>query len=247
MNSTRPAFSPNSFHQLPPEAAHFTTLLSTCEADPKRFVTDVIGSSVLAILAILAIPVASVGFFTAPPDRNFIIPISLAFGAFLAYAAFNVFKRSRDEKNQSVRVYTEGLIFERAGKIEVFSWNDIESVWQSITTTYINGVNAGTAHIYRLRSRDGRERKFDDSIRDVKQLGHHLQNEVGNQLLPRFLKAFDAGEAVKFGTLEINRSGLNNGKNLISWDEVKSARIADGRVMIKKHDKWLPWSNTEIA
>ena len=240
MNSARTLFS----QQLPSEASHFTTPQQEFKADPKRFVTDVIGSS---LMAFLAIPVGVVGFFMPPSERVYIFPISLAFGGLMAFGAFNVYKRSRTEKNQRVIVYREGLLFEVGEQREAFAWSEIESVWQEITTTYVNGVNAGTTHSYKLRLRKGRERKVDNAIKDIQHLGNIIQKEVTEHLLPQAIKAFNAGETVRFGNLEVSRNGLGNGKTVLSWNEIKQVRIESGQLMINKSGKWLPWSSTEIS
>lgn len=230
--------------QLPAEASHFTNVTREFKANPKRFVTDVIGS---AVMAILSVPVSAVGFFVPPPDRTVVMIFGLTFGAFLAFAAFNVLRRSLREKNGRVLVYPQGLIFRFGSTTEVFPWDEFEFVWREITKLYINGVYAGTTHSYKWKLQGGREGKVDDAIKSVSDLGEIIEQEVTRRQLPIALNIFHAGQTVSFSPLEVSRQGLNNGKTTLAWQDVKSVRVESGQILVKKQGKWLPWCSVNVS
>ncbi|HEU4412574.1 MAG TPA: DUF6585 family protein [Polyangiaceae bacterium] len=123
---------------------------------------------------------------------------------------------------------------------------DVTSVWQAITRRYVNGVYAGTTHVYRAQTRAGETLVFDDRLRDVEKLGEALVKASAAALLPGALRAFEAGERVPFGPLALDRAGLHSGGKSLPWAEVKAVKIERGLISVDRDGKWFAWTRATV-
>jgi hypothetical protein len=94
-----------------------------------------------------------------------------------------------------VGVFTDGLLWCKGDRTEVVPWDDIRSVWQQVTDTYVNGIYTGTTHIYTLERREGRKLVLNDAIANVKTLGETVQSEVIRVHLPKAIDAYNRAKS----------------------------------------------------
>jgi hypothetical protein len=183
---------------------------------------------------------------SAPPtdDRVHveIISISVALLFALFGFCFPLFYRS-----WRVYLYSEGFAFVRGKKLDVFRWDQIESLLQSVTKQYVNGIYMGTNHRYTIRGLDGRQVVLTDRITHVESLGNVISDMVTRVKLPVVIAGFKAGGIVTFGPLSVSLQGVSNGKETISWDQVTDVKVNRGIVIVKKEGKWLSWSSVRVA
>lgn len=183
---------------------------------------------------------------SAPPtdDRVHveIISISVALLFALFGFCFPLFYRS-----WRVYLYSEGFAFVRGKKLDVFRWDQIESLLQSVAKQYVNGIYMGTNHRYTIRGLDGRQVVLTDRITHVESLGNVISDMVTRVKLPVVIAGFKAGGIVTFGPLSVSLQGVSNGKETISWDQVTDVKVNRGIVIVKKEGKWLSWSSVRVA
>lgn len=146
-----------------------------------------------------------------------------------------------------VYMYSEGFAFTRGGKLDAFRWEQVESMWQRVTRRYMNGIYTGTQHKYTIRSVDGKQVILNDRITNVGQLGNIIGDMVTRVKLPEALAAYKAGSVVNFGKLSVSMQGVSNGKEWITWDQIKDIQLNNGVVTVKKEGKWLSWSSIQVA
>lgn len=146
-----------------------------------------------------------------------------------------------------VYLYSEGFAFARRRKLDAFRWDQIESMLQRVTRQYVNGIYMGTNHRYTIRGLDGRQVVLTDRITHVERLGDVISDMVTRVKLPEVSAAFKAGSAVTFGQLSVSLQGVSNGKETISWEQVKDVKVNRGIVIVKKEGKWLSWSSVRVA
>ncbi len=152
-------------------------------------------------------------------------------------------------RNRDLRVLTfpDGLMRFQYGKSETCRWDEIVSIWQSITKRYTNGIYMGTTHLYTIQKSDNKQLKFGDALKDVEQLGNLLQNEVTTRQLPAALSRYNSGGTVNFGNVSVSPVGLTRGDQTLSWSEIQGVQIQKGFVSIKKQGKWLNWAKISVA
>lgn len=179
----------------------------------------------------------------APDDR----PPVMILGGFLALLGWVMVESWIRTRGLSVQVFNDGLIQTRFDQRDVCRWDDIAAVWQYVVKRYYNGVYTGTNHTYTVQKRDGTKMKFNDTLKNVEQLGNTIQEEVARRLLPSAIAAYNRGETVAFGKLSLNTRGLAWGDKILSWGEVQGVQINKGYISVKKQGKWLNWVKISVA
>ena len=187
--------------------------------------------------------------YTSPQNVNDTnnAPFGLGIGVVFLLGALYCLLYPLIYRSWHVYVYSQGFAFTRGSKLDVFRWDQVESMWQRVTRRYVNGVYTGTQHRYTIRSLDGRKVVLNDRITNVERLGNVVSEMVTRVKLPEVIAAFKAGSTITFGPLSVSMQGVSNSKELISWDQIKEFGVNRGIVTVKKEGKWLSWSSVEVA
>ncbi|GCE16123.1 DUF6585 family protein [Tengunoibacter tsumagoiensis] len=146
--------------------------------------------------------------------------------------------------NHNLRIYVfdNGLLRAKGKRYEVARWDEITEVWQK------SGRNSYriSAFTCLLKLQDGRTLKLTDAVRFVHYLAGIVQEEVGAKLLPTALLTYKSGETVRFGKINVNIQGINNGKELVPWNQVDSLFAKEGQLFVQKHGRLLKWSVVKV-
>lgn len=189
-----------------------------------------------------------VGVIGGISERNWNL---LAFMAFMAlfwgglgvWTIVNAFS----QRDWRVFLFKEGVAHTKQGKTIAIRWNEATAVWQNITKHYRNGVYTGTTYHFTLTATENRKLTFTNDLTDIDKLGEVIQNEVFQILFPKYVEAYNSGQTLQFGNLSINKTGISNGKEMVSWNEVKGVNLNQGIINVKKEGKWLTWSSVTVA
>jgi hypothetical protein len=173
----------------------------------------------------------------------FVVPALGVIGGLLVLAGIWVSLTAFLNRDLRVLAFAEGLVRIKGGRVDTFRWAEIEAVWQNVTKHYRNGIY----HSYTLRRADGEQLKFNDTLKNVESLGNLIQQETFRRLLPRAIATYNAGGTVVFGKLSVSPQGLSNGKETLSWSEIKGVSLDKGIISVSKQGKWLKWSTTSVA
>ncbi len=131
--------------------------------------------------------------------------------------------------NCQLRVYqfSEGLIRVKGMQADPIRWDQVTSVVQQVTRrgSYIFWGGLIGAAIARSRPSqsftvqrsDGAVFKFNAILKNVAQLGQNIQQ------------------------------GLNNGREVLSWNQVQSVDVKQGQIIVKKVGKTFAWANIYIS
>jgi hypothetical protein len=169
-------------------------------------------------------------------------------GLFISvYGAF-MFSRIFRERDWRVLTFSDGLMQIKSGAQMIIRWDDITSVWQSITVVKRYGViTVSTTHLYTVQRANGEVLYLNDQLKNVEALGTTIQNEVTRRLLPRAVDTYNSGGVVTFGKLTVSKEGLSNGKETIPWSQVQKVSIKSGTITVRKEGKLFNWSNVTVA
>lgn len=169
----------------------------------------------------------------------------------LLMGAFALWEQGRD-RGVSVRVHEQGLVYERSGKTDILPWDDIDAALMSILAVRSRNSRKELDMVYgyTLARQDGSEVNFRfnrNSVRNIDALSDTIQQEVTRRKLPQAIAALNAGEAVQFGKLSVDRRGIDNGKEHVSWTDIEEVKVEKGTIAVRKKGKWLSWTNVAVG
>jgi hypothetical protein len=146
----------------------------------------------------------------------------------------------RLKHNLRVLLFPEGFVHFRGGRVNVFLWDEITEVYQSMQRTHRMG--RGVQRSYTVKSAQGQKSVLTGELAGIAALGDHIQEEVTRRLLPRSLAEYQAGQTLSFGKLSLDKGGLTLGSQALPWDQVEETRIDRGVLTIRAKGRRLPWA-----
>ena len=150
--------------------------------------------------------------------------------------------------NLKAYVFTEGLIRAQGSKIDVMRWEHVEAVWEKIVKHRYRGlITIYTSYNYTVRRSDGVQFKFGSALKNTKQLGVALQQEVTHRQLPKAIAAYESGSPVNFGPLSVNLQGISKNGVLVPWNQVGQVNVRRGWVIVPKQGSLLAASRTRCS
>jgi hypothetical protein len=143
-----------------------------------------------------------------------------------------------------VLVFEEGLARLQGGSIEALRWEDIRTVRRaSLTGSERTGMAPARKLI--LTGADGREFEFDEGLSGLRELRELVEQRTLPHLFPAALDAWEAGEQVSFGKIDVERDGLRCGR-LLAWAECENVEVAHGMVTVKAAGAWLAFCKVPL-
>jgi len=192
-------------------------------SNPLLIIAIVLGGIILDIIVL-----AAIAYFTGFVFYILLFfPLMVAFWAVRALRTFNV----------RCYVFKNGFIYARGRKYRVVRWDQIVAVFQKHTAGRYS-----SSHTYIVRVQEGREIQIGDAVNRVIDLGTMIQREVTKLLLPRAIASYKNGEALSFGKVNVNRQGVNNGKEMIPWDQIDAIEVRSGLIVVQKYGRVMKWS-----
>jgi hypothetical protein len=153
--------------------------------------------------------------------------------------------RTRDYR---VEADDQKVVVSNLGKDDTYLWDDANSIYQSITKHYRNGIYVGTTYLYTLVLKSGKKVTFNNTLQRVEDLGVLIQNAISKRAYPSVIAAINSGNTVYFDKIGISREGISNGNNKqILWSEIQGVKVENGVVKVSKQGKWFGWANVPVA
>lgn len=184
-----------------------------------------IGATILDIIVLYAILVASGYLFYI----LIVIPILALIWMFttLPYA------------NLRVYTFSQGIVHAKGNALEVVRWDQIEAVWERLIRS--RGRTQSVLYTVR-RGGDGKTFTYGSQLQQNTVLGQTIQQEVVRIQLPRAIPAFQAGQNIAFGPVNANQQGLNNGREMVPWNQVGSIIVREGIICIEQGGRLIRWN-----
>jgi len=215
------------------------------EEDPGTFSN--VGCLVLG--GVVGLVLAGIGLALIGSSRGWGFGLLVAGGAVALLTVVGVLL-TWEAGPQRVWRYEHGLVHRDAkGRLDVVRWTDVR-VLREITRVYSNGSYRGTTFVYRLRHKDGHELVLRDGPLprgELCVLGEEIEKEIIAVRLPRALAALEEGKRLEFGNLAVDLTGISDGRDHLPWREVESIDTRDGKVRVKRADRWLNWSSVRVS
>jgi hypothetical protein len=122
-----------------------------------------------------------------------------------------------------VLLYERGFTSNQGGRLRVIRFDDVKSITSSKQRRGLAGVEI-QHHI--VEATDGTRIAFNLLFDSALDLLGAIEEATRQRLEHEALKAFDAGEVVRFGPIAMSEEGFFDGnKPVIGWDEVERAAI----------------------
>ena len=158
-----------------------------------------------------------------------------------------------------VLIYPTGLLRLRRGEVDSFPWADIRDLRLKVQRAaaaiardeFGNPVTCalpadvpsfklwdGGLTVTRT---DGVSANFGPALSEYPRLAEEVQRRTFAVLWPAVWDSFRGGQAVAFDDLELSPAGLRFAQKFLAWKDVKELTIAQNKLSIKQHGRWLPW------
>jgi len=192
----------------------------------------------LGILALIAGEAALIVGIASPYFRDSQARIgSIVIGASAALIGLVFFEAGQRYRQVFVRLFAEGFAITRDHKETSVRWPDVTTIYQAVTKNYYNGVYTGTTYNYTLHTRDGKKHVFNNTIKNIADLGNALQNGVTNALLPGVMQAFNSGQSVQFGPVAVSPLSLSKGPQQVDWINIDKVSVDKGYLKVWERGK----------
>ncbi|GCE26469.1 hypothetical protein KDA_19530 [Dictyobacter alpinus] len=131
-----------------------------------------------------------------------------------------------------IYVFSDGYIHVRGSQIDVFRWDLIQAVY-----VHLAHSRSGVKVTLQVRRGDGVLLKYGSAIRGVNELCTTIQESVTRAQLPRVIDAFNSGAQIPFGRLNISQQGINDGRQVIPWEQINGIEVQQDRVAIRQNGR----------
>jgi hypothetical protein len=205
----------------------------------KNWKRIIAGLVVIVMLLLVGLLVAT----TTPLVLLIVLPVMLVFAGVVVWLMMNSPVFSAKARARPFHAFANGYLeFAKTGPV-AHRWDQMQTVYQEITTIYVNGVNTGTKYLYKIALADGRQVKLTSDQVDMTEFGPLIQRGVVSAQAPRVVEALRAGQPVAFGDVTVTPTGVRTRKGDLPWAEISNIRVVRGYFAIDRAGKKLAFFN----
>ena len=179
-------------------------------------------------------------------DDKLIVPVIIAIVLFLLgiLAGWSAF----DNWNKGVLLYGQGFALRSRKGVKTWRWDEIVSMTAAVTRHYTNGIYTGTTHAYTLFNRQSEKLVLNDIFKKVEELAEAIGQNLFPLLYERAAQEYNEGKLLTFGPVTTSKAGIQIGKKVYPWTEVKDVSIHQGTLKVSKKDGgWFSGATASAA
>lgn len=158
-------------------------------------------------------------------------PAWAAGAALFALGAVQTF-RAIQVSRRKLHLYAGGIVWQVGRRARALAWADVAQIYTSIVRYGLFGFVWGSRLRVTLLPSTGRLIQLTEDLADLDSLLQHIKHSVYPRLLAQSRQAFNAGVALPFGPLTLQRDGILRRGRVIPWRAVRSADLESGRLTI---------------
>ena len=148
-------------------------------------------------------------------------------------------------QNTEFDLCANGLMIIRWTRVQAIRWEQIHAIQRIITRNLLR-------YSYILYLEEGKQVTLDSSLvgPELMDLGKAIEREVSQRLLPEAITAYEAGQALNFGPLQVSAQGLKleNEQQCLPWDRFAGVENYKGYLLtIKEGETASTWQEIEVA
>ncbi|MGH2508022.1 MAG: DUF6585 family protein [Ktedonobacteraceae bacterium] len=147
--------------------------------------------------------------------------------------------------NLRVYVFANGFINARGRRGEVIRWDQIQSIWEKVTRSSYR--QSTLTYTYTVLRNDGKIFKQGSPLQKSRDMGLSMMREVVKIQLPLVKAAYQAGQTLAFGPINVDMQGVNNRKEMVPWDQIVRLTVSQGAVSVEQRGVQRQWSPVKSA
>lgn len=153
-------------------------------------------------------------------------------------------------------VFVAGFIYQDVHQYLTFRWEEIGEVSQSVhrVTDTTGRDHRRTDYALTVQRGDGsgglaykKSVELTGPANDLVAVGGMIVSEVTRAKRGKALAALEADRSLSFGALCLDRRGLSNGKETLTWPEIRSLDVRQGALSVWKEGKRMPWFASPVG
>jgi len=129
-------------------------------------------------------------------------------------------------------LYAGGIVWQVGGRARALAWAEIAQIYTVMVRYGLFGLVWGSRLRVTLVPSRGRLIHLTEDLADLDTLLQHIKHSVYPRLLAQSRQAFNAGEALPFGPLTLQRDGILRHGRVIPWRAVRTTNLDSGRLTI---------------
>jgi hypothetical protein len=137
-------------------------------------------------------------------------------------------------RNLRMVVCSEGLLRVWNDEAESIRWDELRELWRDRHGRYTFARADGTRFV------------INHVFRRADELGASIEEEVTRQLLPQVEAAFQRGESVPFGEVQVNQTGLSIGTATLPWTSIEGIKEHGDNLLITERETRHTWASVAL-
>ncbi len=130
-------------------------------------------------------------------------------------------------------VFAEGVVTFEEGRTVLCRWDQIDEIWLTLKEKEGSAVQR---FVLTLRREDGEKLVFTSDTEYIEnQLVARVQFEHATRQLPGLQVRLDAGAALEFGALWLDRDGLHRDEESVPWSKIGAVVVVGTKLRISAH------------
>jgi Family of unknown function (DUF6585) len=204
--------------------------------------------SMVAVAVFVGVVAMIVLAVYVPPARR--LAVALAAGALVLLAAYAVYRITARGPVTGVVIFERGIVVVYGRRPIVVPWPKVLTVRRQITEYPDRGGQASrirpTKFDIALDCEGLAPLHLSEEFQDIGVLDERIESEVVRHRLDETVRLVKAGETVSFGPLAVGPQGIDNGRSILSWDQVLDVRVTAGRVIVLEDSPLLSWCDHRV-
>jgi hypothetical protein len=195
------------------------------------------------LLFVIAAPICgAVAAVNTRPEQRWVV--LLIVGLVELLFVFALFKKGLPKRRPEVLLFTGGFAEVLDDQVvAACRWEEAVSFRELTIRREVSGIHVETSYNYWVGRRDGHTFAFGDWLEAVQALGAALRERLMPQLLARGRAAWQAGEALDFGPLRLDREALSHAGGRLPLGELAKVEVADGWLRFRRAGQEKDWFN----
>jgi hypothetical protein len=150
--------------------------------------------------------------------------------------------------NRGAVLYEKGFVVRDRHGLQPWRWEEIASITSAVIRHYTNGIYTGTTHVYTVINQQNRRLVLNDALGKVEELAKGIEEGCFPFLYERLALQYNSGQPVVFGPVAISKTGIQIGKKVYPWADVKDVLLNQGFLKVsKKEGGWFSGASAAAA
>jgi hypothetical protein len=196
----------------------------------------------LSILAfVIAVPICgAIAIVNSDPRQRWVGFIIV--GLIELFFVAGLIAKGLPKRRPDVLLFTGGFAEVRDDQaVATCRWDEAVSFRELAIRQEVHGIHVETSYNYWVGRRDGHTFGFGDWLEQVQALGDALRERLTPLLLARGRAAWQAGEALDFGPLRLDREWLSRGAERLPLRELEKVEVLNGVLHVRRAGQDKEW------